>query len=80
MEYFKFYIEINIFLFPMGAEILLFIRSDPEVRFLVEDDGVEHSVWPVKEPETVFAIQEAFESVSCTYIADGHHRSASAFR
>jgi len=28
----------------------------------------------------VFALQRAFESVKTTYIADGHHRSASAFR
>lgn len=54
-------------------------RTPPEVRFSAEDD-VEHCVWPVRDPVAVFAIQKAFEGVSTTYIADGHHRSASAFR
>ncbi|CAN0078260.1 unnamed protein product [Ascophyllum nodosum] len=54
-------------------------RCEPEVRF-VSEDNIEHSVWPIKDPAKVFAIQRAFESVSSTYIADGHHRSASAFR
>lgn len=44
------------------------------------EDGTEHSVWAVRDPVDVFAIQRAFESVKTTYIADGHHRSASAFR
>lgn len=54
-------------------------RENPEVRFRAED-GTEHSVWPVRDPVDVFALQRAFETVNNTYIADGHHRSASAFR
>ncbi|CAM9572596.1 unnamed protein product [Scytosiphon promiscuus] len=53
--------------------------ADPEVHFRA-GDGTEHAVWPVRDPVDVFAIQGAFESVKATYIADGHHRSASAFR
>lgn len=53
--------------------------ENPEVRFQAED-GTEHSVWPVRDPVDVFALQRAFEAVKNTYIADGHHRSASAFR
>ncbi|CAN0178298.1 unnamed protein product [Pylaiella littoralis] len=54
-------------------------QDKPEVQFTAED-GTEHSVWPVRDPVNVFAIQKAFEIVKTTYIADGHHRSASAFR
>lgn len=57
----------------------LVVRDKPEVQFTAED-GTEHSVWPVRDPVNVFAIQKAFEIVKTTYIADGHHRSASAFR
>lgn len=39
--------------------------------------GVRHSVWRVAAPEALVA---AFTSVPCTYIADGHHRAASAAR
>jgi uncharacterized protein (DUF1015 family) len=39
--------------------------------------GVRHSVWRVAAPEALVA---AFASVPSTYIADGHHRAASAAR
>ena len=51
-----------------------------ETSFVAEDDGIEHLVWPISDEPTVSAIRRAFESVRYTYIADGHHRSASAFR
>lgn len=40
-------------------------------------DGVRHSVWRVADP-TAYA--EAFAQVPVAYVADGHHRSASAWR
>lgn len=40
-------------------------------------DGVRHIVWRVEEPA---ALIEAFKPVPCAYIADGHHRAASAAR
>lgn len=42
-------------------------------------DGIQHTVWSVNEESTVAAITSIFEKeVPCTYIADGHHRAASA--
>jgi hypothetical protein len=40
----------------------------------------EHLVWSVTNPEDIAAIKEAFESIESLYIADGHHRTASACR
>jgi uncharacterized protein (DUF1015 family) len=41
-------------------------------------DGVTHTVWAVKDPP---AYVQAFAAhVPCAYVADGHHRSASAAR
>ncbi|MHC4967090.1 MAG: DUF1015 domain-containing protein [Planctomycetota bacterium] len=40
-------------------------------------DGVTHTVWPVEEPRPYC---ELFASVPCAYVADGHHRAASAAR
>jgi uncharacterized protein (DUF1015 family) len=40
-------------------------------------DGVRHTVWRLAEPAPVV---EAFAAAPCSYIADGHHRSASAWR
>lgn len=44
---------------------------------VVAPDGVRHVVWKVAAPE---ALVEAFGAVDVSYVADGHHRSASAHR
>lgn len=50
----------------------------PEYDFTAED-GVRHKLWVVNEYAKVAAITRNFASdVPCTYIADGHHRAASA--
>jgi uncharacterized protein (DUF1015 family) len=42
-------------------------------------DGVKHTLWPVMSSDTP-ALVSAFEAMSELYIADGHHRAASAAR
>ncbi len=43
------------------------------------DDNVQHSVWVISDEKIIDAITEIFKTqVDCTYIADGHHRAASA--
>jgi uncharacterized protein (DUF1015 family) len=42
-------------------------------------DGVRHTVWRTR-PETTRALVAAFASIPALYIADGHHRAASAAR
>lgn len=50
----------------------------PEVDFTAED-GVGHSVWVIRDPSANREIERIFtEEIPCTYIADGHHRTASA--
>ncbi len=48
--------------------------SAPLYNFVAED-GVEHTVWKIEDPA---AIEAAFGEIPATYVADGHHRSASA--
>jgi uncharacterized protein (DUF1015 family) len=43
------------------------------------DDGVRHTGWRVGEADCE-ALRAAFAAVPCLYIADGHHRAASASR
>lgn len=43
------------------------------------DDGIEHAVWRVGAEDGV-ALVEAFSRIPALYIADGHHRAASAAR
>ena len=45
----------------------------------VADDNVQHSVWIINGKQTIQSITELFRrEVPHTYIADGHHRAASA--
>jgi len=45
----------------------------------VAPDKIQHSIWVVNDDKTIEQISSLFETqVPCTYIADGHHRAASA--
>ena len=45
----------------------------------IADDNITHTLWIVNDDKTAKEIEEIFQSeISCTYIADGHHRAASA--
>ncbi len=45
----------------------------------IADDGVSHAIWVVATPATIDIITHLFnEKIPSTYIADGHHRAASA--
>ena len=45
----------------------------------IADDGVSHSLWIISDDKIIQEITEIFQNaIGCTYIADGHHRAASA--
>ncbi len=44
------------------------------------DDGVRHTVWESDSVQTDEKIERAFASLGSLYIADGHHRAASAVK
>ncbi len=46
----------------------------------VADDGVRHTVWQSDSNQTDLAIEDAFKKLNALYIADGHHRAASAVK
>ncbi|HEY5367395.1 MAG TPA: DUF1015 family protein [Hanamia sp.] len=49
------------------------------VNNFTADDGIQHTVWVVNDEKVIDRITEIFKSeVDFTYIADGHHRVASA--
>ncbi len=53
-------------------------EKNPVYNFTA-DDGILHTVWIVNDNDTIEKISNLFkEKVPCTYIADGHHRAASA--
>ncbi len=43
------------------------------------DDGIQHTIWVIDRDDVIGSITELFRTkVPATYIADGHHRAASA--
>jgi len=46
---------------------------------LIAEDGIQHSIWIINDSEVNDLVSELFKTkVPFTYIADGHHRAASA--
>ncbi len=73
--------------------IFLAYRSDKELTELVNqakekpcdfdfvsEDGIRHRGWSISEKEEVEKIGQTFSKMSHLYIADGHHRAASAVK
>ncbi len=55
------------------------MRGRPVYDFTAED-GVTHRLWVIDGVEAVARIRREFAQVDAIYIADGHHRCASAVR
>lgn len=54
------------------------IKENAPIYDFVTDEGIGHTVWLVNRKSAIDVIQMAFEDVPFLYIADGHHRAASA--
>ena len=74
----------NVFLaFKSNVSLSQLINSwklahETEYDFIA-DDGIGHRVWVVHDPQTISDITRIFQKqIPFTYIADGHHRAASA--
>ena len=55
------------------------VAADEPLFDLIAPDGVHHEIWQVPAGENQ-AIVDAFAKIEALYIADGHHRAASAAR
>ncbi|MEM1295415.1 MAG: DUF1015 family protein [Verrucomicrobiota bacterium] len=53
------------------------VETEKPVYDFIAPDGVEHTVWRVEKHEEFVRL---FGEVELGYVADGHHRSASAYR
>ena len=52
-------------------------QTTPEYDF-VSEDGIGHTLWVIKDQETIDTITKEFGEIPYLYIADGHHRTAAA--
>lgn len=73
--------------------IFLAYRSDEKIRQVTEDakkqeplydfvsdDGIRHRVFVIQKDEQIQQVCQAFAAMQSIYIADGHHRAASAVK
>lgn len=52
---------------------------EPEFSFTAEDK-IRHTGWKISDRDQIRELEQAFEKLESVYIADGHHRAASAVK
>lgn len=56
------------------------IKNNKPVYDFVSDDNIEHTVWVIDGENEINTLVSEFASIDYLYIADGHHRAASAVK
>ena len=58
--------------------IYKYIKENKSIYDFTTDDNIKHIVWKIDDSEKINALVNEFKKIPYLYIADGHHRSASA--
>ncbi len=61
-------------------EVVSRVTVGSPVNDFVSDDGIRHRVWVIDGDEDIAKIEASFADMDSIYIADGHHRCASAVK
>ena len=73
-----------IFLAYRSIEAINYVVNTKKVEeplyHFISDDGIEHNVWVIDRKDQIAVIKESFSNTDQIYIADGHHRAASAVK
>jgi uncharacterized protein (DUF1015 family) len=56
------------------------VRASDPLYDITTPDGIGHTVWRIADRAMIAKLVELFRGVEALYIADGHHRTASAVR
>lgn len=62
------------------AEIMEDVMREEALYDFTAEDGIGHKVWRIGDKQKITAVEKEFRNVPATYIADGHHRAASAVK
>ncbi|MBQ8117879.1 MAG: DUF1015 domain-containing protein [Lachnospiraceae bacterium] len=65
---------------PVLQDLTARIKKEQPLYDFVSDDGIGHRVWIVSAEAEVTLIRDTFAGIEEIYIADGHHRCASAVK
>ena len=63
----------------IDAIVAIEIANAPANDFTAPD-GIRHTVWKITAPDVIAALVSEFGTLPTAYVADGHHRTASAAR
>ena len=55
-------------------------KQEAPLYDFVSSDGIRHRVFRISDQDAIQKLEKAFAGIPCTYIADGHHRCASAVK
>ncbi|CDX04811.1 HTH domain of SpoOJ/ParA/ParB/RepB protein [Desulfitobacterium hafniense] len=61
-------------------EVIERVKQNTPLYDFVAADGVRHAVWVIAEEQDIEKIAAGFAEIQSIYIADGHHRTASAVK
>ena len=61
-------------------EIIRKVKQEAVIFDFTSDDGIRHRGWQITDEKDIQNIQNIFSGINEIYIADGHHRAASAVR
>jgi uncharacterized protein (DUF1015 family) len=64
----------------INEKVAAVMGSKAPVYDFVSEDGISHTVWVIDEEQLIADLCAEFAGIDYLYIADGHHRSASAVR
>jgi len=56
------------------------VQDHKPVYDFTSEDGITHILWVIDDASVIGSLEEMFKKVSYLYIADGHHRTASAVK
>lgn len=61
-------------------EVVDRIKKEAPLYDFIAPDGVKHTVWKIENANDIETISTGFKNIQSIYIADGHHRTASAVK
>ena len=63
----------------IDAVVAKYTQNEAEYDFTTED-GIRNTVWVISNDEDIASLVDSFKEIPYLYIADGHHRAASAVK
>lgn len=60
--------------------IITSVKEKRPIYDFVSEDNIGHRIWIISDENVISEIYDAFSAISSIYIADGHHRCASAVK